>query len=673
MNGNTPHTTFGINVTEVPAEKDYRSTSSRLPALDPSVSPLAMERLGILETFHKSRRDSLEKLAKAEQGVIDLVQAFHAFNEFVDQKAKTLFCPPAPATLKDIVEYLAGEVSGVPERSRLAAETLLIIHKFDPSSASLHAAMRRNSGVEELVRAALLEELGFASVSELEPIFKEVVAAQRTKQDLYNRVAYAGSIATNKLTALARSINNPDRSRDVQEYASGVRGMVKDAAEIKPRKVLSMGLGALAWGSTKPTAHNLSMVAEVGERVLEGLRAEVLKALPELRHYESRVKRAVAGAFTSEAVASGASSLPVDEAILVHFAALNVPSDRDAFPGEPPPGFASSVDRALRSLESQQGSEKLRATITRLEQQGEKGGAWITEAQGAFLRYWVDEIEAERREAQQQQMTLAAATSPVTEERVPQAAEEDAAVASGPTSEEFLREIFGEEISAIVNEKVDALPPLEQIEERVVALERVASVALGERSDDLCFALVSKLVSKNPHVLTTPDFDSYISTFAQTAARIEKLRLSAPRYDVMASTHGFASLSALAETNSRIDMASSYVAAVQTLNEAQLPGEAIMALLRYGFFFQGRLQFGVCVGEDRMVLENVDKQSAERISRRDLEKGLTALQRAGIVERPTRGVGSFLSRAATPGTKNERVLSKALAWVIAHPDPRVEF
>ena len=246
-------------------------------------------------------------------------------------------------------------------------------------------------------------------------------------------------------------------------------------------------------------------------------------------------------------------------------------------------------------------------------------------------------------------------------------------MARGPTSEEFLREIFGEETASIVSNRIEALPPLEQIEQRVVALEGVAGTALGARAEEFCFALVSKIVSKNPHILTTPDFDSYISKLAQTAARIEKLSLSAPTYDVMAFTHRFASLSALAETNSRIDMASSYSTAVQTLNDAQLPGEAIMALLRYGFFFQGRLQFGVCVGEDRMVLENVDKQSTERLSRRDLEKGLTALQRSGIIERPTRGVGSLLSRTATPGTKNERVLSKALAWVLANPDPRVEF
>jgi hypothetical protein len=184
---------------------------------------------------------------------------------------------------------------------------------------------------------------------------------------------------------------------------------------------------------------------------------------------------------------------------------------------------------------------------------------------------------------------------------------------------------------------------------------------------------VSKIVSLNPHILTTAEFNQYIATLSQTALRIEKMRISAPMYDLLETTSRFASLSALADTNDRLGMASGYVDAVTTLNGAQLQGEAIMALLRYGFFFQGRLQFGVCVGEDRMVLENVDKQSPERFQRKELEKGLTVLHRAGIIERPTRGQGSSLKRSALSGTKHERELSKALAWVIANPDPRVEF
>lgn len=672
MNAHTPHNTFGITVTEVPAEKDYRSVPARLPALDPSVSPLAMERIGILETLHQTRRDSLVKLAKAEQGVVDLVQAFHAFDEFVDQKAKTLFCPPAPTSLSEIVNYLAGEASDVPERCRFAAEALLLIHKFDPASTSLNSAMTKNKHTAGLVRDALLGELQFGSVSELEPIFKEVVVAQKTKQELYNRVAHASTLMLSKVTALAKSVRNAQLSQDVQKYGSGVRAMVKDAEDAKPKKLLSMGLGSLAWASTKPSSHNLSKLAELGEGVLKALRAEVLKGLPELCHYEHRVSRAVSGSLASAAVVRDAA-LPAGDALLLQYATLNVPSHRDAHPGEPATGVTTSIARGVRSIESELGSDTIRAAIGRLEREDQPGGSWITDAQGAFLRSWIDGVEAERREAQEQQMNLVASSAPVAEEREPREREEVASISNDPTSEEFLREIFGEEIATIVSDKVEELPPLQQIEERVVALEGVAGAALGARSEELCFALVSKIVAKNPHILTTPDFDEFLSKFTQTALRIEKFKLSASIYDVMVDTHRFASLTALAETNARIDLASSYLSAVNTLNEAQLPGEAIMALLRYGFFFQGRLQFGVCVGEDRMVLENVDKQSPESLSRRDLEKGLTALHRAGIIERPTRGHGSFLKRSATPGIKHERPLSKALAWVVAHPDPRVEF
>jgi hypothetical protein len=672
MNTNIPHNTFGITVTEVPAEKDYRSAPARLPALDPSVSPLAMERIGILETFNRTRRDSLERLAKAEQGVVELVRAFHAFDEFVGQKAKTLFCPPSPSTLKEVVEYLAGEASDPPARSRLAAETLLLIHKFDPTSAGLRSVMKKNPHVEDLVCVALLGELKFSSVSELEPIFKEVVSAQKTKQDLYNRVAQASSRMLGKLTALARSVDHPELVHDVQEYGAGVRAMVKDAEEIKTKKVLSRGLAALAWSATKPSLHNLSKLAELGEAVLEGLRGEVFSSLPELRQYETRVARAVSGALALEAMAPR-RVLPSAETLLLQHATLNVPSDRDASPGEPNPQFAISIERALRSMQSQQGPDGMLETISRLEQRSEKGGAWLTDAQSSFLRAWVDGVEAERREVLERQTRTVTSTGSIAEGRAPRERKEFCSVPNSPTSEDFLREIFGDEITALVKEKVEALPLLEQIEERVVALEGVAGSVLGARAEELCFALVSKIVAKNPHILTIPDFDQYLSKYAQTALRIEKLQLSAPIYDVMASTHRFASLSALTETNSRIDIASSYLSAVHTLNDAQLPGGAIMGLLRYGFFFQGRLQFGVCVGEDRMVIENVHKQSPENLSRRDLEKGLTTLHRAGIIERPTRGAGSFLRRAATPGAKNERPLSKALAWVIANPDPRVEF
>jgi hypothetical protein len=129
MDAKNTHTTFGITVTEVPAEREYRTTPPRLPALDPSVSPLATERITILENLHKSRRDSLEKLAKTEQGILDVVQAFRAFDDFVGQKAKNLFCPRTSVTIQGLVDVLSAEPPSPPSKRQLAAEALLLVHK----------------------------------------------------------------------------------------------------------------------------------------------------------------------------------------------------------------------------------------------------------------------------------------------------------------------------------------------------------------------------------------------------------------------------------------------------------------------------------------------------------------------------------------------------------------
>ena len=397
-----------------------------------------------------------------------------------------------------------------------------------------------------------------------------------------------------------------------------------------------------------------------------------MEALPDLNRYEGRVQRAVSGAFPFRALFRG-GSLSSEESLLLHYATINVPSTRDASPGESTPAAASRLNRALLSMESQHGAEMVRSTITNLEQENAQGVAWLTREQSSFLRGWLDEVETERREAQERQIAATQFTGPVEKPAPSKEVSAPGAASVEPTSEEFVGAIFGEKILSTVTEKLGALPALAQIEERVVDLERVAAIVLGPKASDQSFALVSKIVSLNPHILTTAEFNQYIATLSQTALRIEKMRISAPMYDLLETTSRFASLSALADTNDRLGMASGYVDAVTTLNGAQLPGEAIMALLRYGFFFQGRLQFGVCVGEDRMVLENVDKQSPERFQRKELEKGLTVLHRAGIIERPTRGQGSSLKRSAISGTKHERELSKALAWVIANPDPRVEF
>ena len=112
---------------------------------------------------------------------------------------------------------------------------------------------------------------------------------------------------------------------------------------------------------------------------------------------------------------------------------------------------------------------------------------------------------------------------------------------------------------------------------------------------------------------------------------------------------------------------------MSALDEAGLKGDAVMAVLQYGFFFQGRLQFGPRVGEDRMIYENVDRQSPQRFLPKDLEKGLAALQQAGVIARASRAQGAFLSREVTPGAKHAQPISKAMAWVISNPDPRVEF
>ncbi len=672
MNAKTTHTTSGITVTEVPTERDYRTNPARLPALDPSVSPLATERISILETFHKSRRDSFDKLAKAEQGILDVVQAFHAFDDLVDQKAKTLFCPRAPVTIQGLVDLLTGERPSPPSKRQLAAEGLLLIHKVHPSATNLQTLMQTDRGADALVRHALLEELGFASVGELAPLFKEVIAAQQLKRELHNRVASAGTLMISKLTALAKVVGEPKTTSLVNRYTSCVRKMVKDSDEIRPNKFASAGADGVAWSATQPTRYDLRELAESGKVVLEALREGVKESLPNLHRYEGRVQRAVSGAFPFRALFRG-DSLSSEESLLVHYATINVPSNRDASPGESTPAAASRLNRALRSIESQHGAEMVRSTITNLEQENAQGVAWLTREQSSFLRGWLDEVETERREAQERQIAATQFTGPVEKPAPSKEVSAPGAASVEPTSEEFVGAIFGEKILSTVTEKLGALPALAQIEERVVDLERVAAIVLGPKASDQSFALVSKIVSLNPHILTTAEFNEYIATLSQTALRIEKMRISAPMYDLLETTSRFASLSALADTNDRLGMASGYVDAVTTLNGAQLQGEAIMALLRYGFFFQGRLQFGVCVGEDRMVLENVDKQSPERFQRKELEKGLTVLHRAGIIERPTRGQGSSLKRSALSGTKHERELSKALAWVIANPDPRVEF
>jgi hypothetical protein len=361
------------------------------------------------------------------------------------------------------------------------------------------------------------------------------------------------------------------------------------------------------------------------------------------------------------------------ESLLVQYATINVPSDVDELPGDVAPGVASSVAQRLRSLESEVGAQSLQATIETLEQADAYGSSWLTKEQGSFLRSWLDAVQAERLEAQGQLMMRVRSEAPVRDEPYRPAPKKAEVAPVGPTAEEFLREIFGAEIASHAAEKLRELPALAQVESRVIALEGVAGYVLGSQGADQTFALVSKLVAANPHLLEISDFDAYCTQLTQTVLRIEKLGLKKPLYDPMASPGEFSGLSSLVKTNALIDMAASYTSAVSALNDAKLPGEGIMALLRYGFFFQGRLQFGPCVGEDRMVLENVDRQSPESFPHKELEKGLTALHQAGIISRPSRGHGSFLSRSAVPGSKNEGPLSKALAWVVAHPDPRVEF
>jgi hypothetical protein len=672
MDAKNTHTTFGITVTEVPAEREYRTNPPRLPALDPSVSPLATERITILENLHKSRRDSLDKLAKAEQGILDVVQAFHGFDDFVGQKAKTLFCPRAPVTIQGLVDLLSAEPPSPPSKRQLAAEALLLVHKVHPSATNLQTLMQTDRRTDALVRHALLEDLGFTSVGELVPLFKEVIAAQQEKRELYNRVASACTLMMSKLTALAKVVGDPETTSLVNRYTSCVRKMVKDSEEVRLHKFASAGADGVSWSATQPTRHDLRELAESGEFVLETLRKGVMEALPNLHRYEGRIQRAVSGTFPFRAIFRG-DSLSSEEALLVQYATIKVPSSRDASPGDATPASTSRLNRALRSLESQRGAEMIRSTISYLEQEDAQGVAWLTHDQATFLRGWSDDVETQRREALDRQIAASQLAAPVEKEAPSKDARGPRAPSVEPTSEEFVSAIFGEHILSTITEKLGTLPPLAQIEERVVDLERVAGIVLGPKASDQCFALVSKIVSLNPHILTTAEFNQYIATLSQTALRIEKMRISAPMYDLLATTSRFASLSALAETNDRLDMASGYVDAVTTLNRAQLPGEAIMALLRYGFFFRGRLQFGVCVGEDRMVLENVDKQSPDSFQRKELEKGLTVLHRAGIIERPTRGQGSSLKRATISGTKHERELSKALAWVIANPDPRVEF
>jgi hypothetical protein len=672
MKTSTAPNTLGITLTEVPAEKSYRSGRAALPALDPAVSPLALERITLLENHHKETRDLLGKLVRAEQGMIDLVNAFHEYDTFVRQHAKTLFMPPGSGSIREAIEFHVEKTPDAPSnRERMAAETLRLILQTNPRVTSLHDAIRKSPRVQELVEDAIFRGLEFSSTQELEPLFSRVLTAQRTKTDLYDRLVHTGSVTLAKLTNLAKEVDDAKTTEMVQDFCEGTRGLIRQAQPLPAKKGISQGIGALVWAADLHDDELLRELPEVARQVVETLREEVDKALPKLRELQPRVHRAVSRAFRSND-RGGFANLSREEALLVQFAAIKVPSDVDGPAGEPASGVERSIERKLLAAEARLGSDGVRQLVDTLQQHDTYGTSWITKPQAAFLHEWLRALHPEP-EVLAREETLSTRDVETASESGQLTRVQPVVAVPTLSTEEFLREIFGEEIADTAREKLRPLPPLAQVESRVISLEGVAAQVLGAQGADRSFAFVSKLLASNPHILEMSDFDEYCSALTQTVLRIEKLRLTKPMYDVMASPHHFSSQSSLAQTSARIDMASRYAAAVGALNDIHLPGEAIMALLRYGFFFQGRLQFGPCIGESRMIFENVDKQSERRLLRRDLEKGLSSLQQAGIIARPSRGQGACLSRSAVSGAKNEAQLSKALAWVVAHPDPRVEF
>lgn len=672
MKTSTSHNPLGITLTEVPAEKIYRSNRAMLPALDPAVSPLALERISLLETYHKGTRDLLGKLARAEQGIIDLVQAFHEYDAFVRQNAKTLFMPPESGSFREAIEFLVEHApEALSDRERMAAETLRLIIQTNPRATSLHDAMRRSPRVSELVEDAILRSLEFSSTQELEPLFSRVLAAHRTKTERYDRLVHTAAVTVAKLATLAKELEDSTTTGIVQDFSEGTRALIRRAQPLKVTKGISQGFGGLVWAADLLEDEFLRELPEVARLVVDALREGVNGALPKLQGMHPRVHRAVARAFRSNERGSFAN-LSHEEALLVQYAAIKIPSDVDGPPGDLASGVERSMERKLLALEARLGSEGVRRLVDTLQQYDSHGTSWLTHPQAEFLHQWLAALRP-APEVPVVEETPSGRARDMESEHEERAQAQPVVVVPTPTSEEFLREIFGPEIADSAREKLRALPSIDELEARVISLETVAGYVLGSQKNGRSFALVAKLLASNPHILEMSDFEEYCATLTQTALRIEKLRLSKPMYDVMASPHYFSSPSSLAQTCARIDMASRYADAVGALNNKHLPGEAIMALLRYGFFFQGRLQFGPCIGESRMIFENVDKQSEERFLRKDLEKGLSSLQQAGIIARPSRGQGASLSRSASPGAKNEEVLSKALAWVVAYPDPRVEF
>jgi len=663
MNSSNPAAVLGITVTEVPAEKRFYQQRASVPALDSLRSPLASERIQILEAHHKQVRGQLDRLAKVEQGIVDVVGALHAYDAHLCEQGRAHFVVP---------EMFKMSARDCDLGHRFIAEGLLLITKVHRGASSLTEVFKKDPSAKEMIQGVSVRCGESSSSDSTNALFKQVAAAQRKKESLFDVVSRETRLAELRLKALADSLDDDATSALVKDFSLEVSELIAAVQEKPLKKVLRGGAEGLSWYRGVLSPEGLERVCRKACTVVEVLRAKVQDSLPILSDEGPRLARAAAKALNREPLRLSAG-LREEELAILTYAVSRFPSERDISPGDMPTGLADTAAGRFRELEFKLGAEHMRSIVDSLELDGAKGRTWLSTWQANSLRGVLDTISTEREAQKRASVYQNLFISEPEVASVPQ--EEPVVVLAAPSvsSIEYLREIFGPDVVQVVEEKLGELPPVEQVEARTIALEDVAGFALASQGADPGFALVSKMLATNPHLLTMPNFEEYCVDLRRAIARIDKLKLSKPMYDIVASTQRFSGPSALAETVACIERASSYRSVVSALDEAGLKGDAVMAVLQYGFFFQGRLQFGPRVGEDRMIYENVDRQSPQRFLPKDLEKGLAALQQAGVIARASRAQGAFLSREVTPGAKHAQPISKAMAWVISNPDPRVEF
>jgi hypothetical protein len=683
-----------IAVTKVPEEKKYNQGTEISPALDPARSPLALERIQVLDSLQKASRNKLGKLAGAEQAIVELLEATRTYDAFISERALELFTPPVEVAMMLPSEEI---------KKRYLTEGLLVLAKIKRGVGSLAELCKSDPRAQSSVAEMTNTTPGAPEFAPLERLFKEVVAAQTKKEELVREISHKARLAQNKLSMLVNPLGDPAISSRLESFSTTLAEVTKQVSEKKPLKIaLRGGATSIFWSEGVLSAQRVITLVSQAYALAEMVRTEVLETLPQVRESRERIGRAVVKNLPREPLQQSAGLAPGDVAIL-RYAWSHFPSERDTPAGDMPQGFALKADQHFRDLESTIGLEQVRSMVDALEVERDGRIAWLTRKQANSLRGVLDRIQEERA-SQERARALEDAfqeesCAEVASHQEPLVGE----VSSAPSTEEYLREIFGLQVLQNVQDKLAELPSIEQVEARTVMLEDVAAFAFGTQSADSSFALVSKMLASNPHLLTMPNFDEYCAGLKRALTRIEKLGLTKPIYDIMKSTHRFSGPSALAETVACIERASSYKGAVSGLNDAGLKGEAIMALLRYGFFFNGQLHIGPQIGEDRKIYDNANNKSEKKIPLEELEEELKTLRQAGIITPQARAKASSLSRkgidailkrvdidekpkpkespvARRPESDAERrekartvALAKALKWVLANSDSRVEF